>query len=210
MQLDQTAGASSPPDKVPGLSPTSLGIIMEPGEQILAFVRKHIIGIVFIYIEVLAGIAALLAFSYLIIVPTFFGNISGTGYRLLISSIIFALAILIFVLFVATYIYRQNSILITNESIIQILQRSLFSRKASRVSMTDVEDVSADSMGILATMFGYGTLTIETAGEQHNFKFTHCPHPDKYAHLILETRQKYLEDLERLGNTPQPPPSPLR
>lgn len=201
MPPEQPSTATESLQKVAGLTPTSLGVILEPSEQVLAFIRKHAIGIILIYVETLAGIIALSALFYLT-APTFLTNLSGSGYRLMISGIIFALAILIFVLFVSTYLYRQNSILITNESIIQILQRSLFSRKASRVSMSNVEDVSADSRGILATMFGYGTLTIETAGEQHNFKFTYCPNPDKYAHLILESRQKYLEYLERLGNTP--------
>lgn len=170
--------------------------IIDPDEKIIAQVKKHPAGIWIIFAEIAIGIVALLAVFYLAI-PDFMQNISGTGYRYLLSGIIFALAVMIMVLYVAIYLYKQNRLIITNESVIQIAQRSIFSRKAARVSMSDVEDVSADRRGIFATMFGYGTLAIKTAGGRSNFNFSYSPHPEYYSNLIMETRQDYEEQVQR-------------
>jgi len=41
-------------------------------------------------------------------------------------------------------------------------------------------------------MMNYGTLKIETAGEQTNFSFTFCPNPNHCAKVILDAREKML------------------
>jgi hypothetical protein len=42
-------------------------------------------------------------------------------------------------------------------------------------------------------LFNYGTLRVETAGEQSNFNFIYCPRPNAVAKLILEARERYVE-----------------
>jgi hypothetical protein len=42
---------------------------------------------------------------------------------------------------------------------------------------------------MFSLIFNYGTLKIETAGEQANFHFNMCPNPNYYAKLILEVRE---------------------
>jgi hypothetical protein len=65
--------------------------------------------------------------------------------------------------------------------------------------MANVEDVTAEQKGILATIFGYGTLMVQTAGERENFTFYYCPDPNTYASRIIEAHQTYVEDLEGEG-----------
>jgi hypothetical protein len=48
----------------------------------------------------------------------------------------------------------------------------------------------------LQTIFNYGTLTVETAGEMRNFVFPYCPNPNKYADQILDARQAYADKLK--------------
>jgi uncharacterized membrane protein YdbT with pleckstrin-like domain len=79
---------------------------------------------------------------------------------------------------------------------VQIIQRSLFNKKVSRLSMSNVEDVNAEQKGIIASMLGYGTLTVQTAGEEDNFVFSFCPNPNFYAEKILEARQAYVQHSE--------------
>jgi uncharacterized membrane protein YdbT with pleckstrin-like domain len=73
-----------------------------------------------------------------------------------------------------------------------MLQYGLFSRKVSQLNMVNVEDVTAVQNGIFQTMFGFGSLNIETAGEQVNFHFTYCPRPGYYAKVILDAREQIL------------------
>jgi uncharacterized membrane protein YdbT with pleckstrin-like domain len=92
-------------------------------------------------------------------------------------------------LLLATYVYRQNKLIISDQNVTQVSQRGIFSRQVSELSLLNVEDVTSDQNGFLPTIFNYGVLRIETAGEQNNFHFTYCPRPNYYGKMILEARQ---------------------
>jgi len=194
-----------PPAQIPVPSPPPVNLqpssppisksnsdMLEPGERIVTIVHRHPIGIIAIYLEALAGLIAVVVLIK-VLAPSFLDNLSGQAYTLMIAIAIIVVALVALVLLVATYIYRQSRLVVSNRSLIQVIQRGLFIRKISRLSMSNVQDVTAEHKGFLATIFGYGTLTIETAGEEDNFVFPWCPTPDIYAERILEARQSYAE-----------------
>ncbi len=172
--------------------------LLEPGEVLVTVVHRHPIGIVLIYLETLIVILAIAGIS-IAAAPSFFSNLSAQGYRLMVALVLLAVGVLALVLFVATYIYRQSKLLVTDKSLVQIIQRGLFVRKVSRLSMSNVEDVNAEHRGILSTIFNYGILTIQTAGQEDNFIFPWCPDPDLYADRVLEARQAYAQSLEEMN-----------
>ncbi len=176
--------------------------ILEPGEHIVTVLHRHPIGIIAIYIETLVGIIAVIALT-LFLAPNFLDNMSGQTYRLFLACVVLAIALAALILFVATYIYRQSRLIVSDKSLIQIIQRGLFIRKISRLSMSNVQDVTAEHSGILQTILGYGTLTVETAGEEDNFVFPYCPSPDTYSERILEARQKYVQTLDAVQRNMQ-------
>lgn len=92
-----------------------------------------------------------------------------TGFFLTVFSVILTV--------VAAFLYVNNIILITSEKVCQQLYLSLFNKKISQLSIADVQDVTVKQQGIWAHVFNYGTLTIETAGEQTNYTFTFVPEP---------------------------------
>ncbi len=94
--------------------------LLEPGEQLVVVVKKHPIGIVGIYLEALVGLLVVFGL-FLAIAPDFFNTLSSQAYKILVGVIIFGLAVLIFFLFVATYVYRQSRLLVTDCSLVQIL-----------------------------------------------------------------------------------------
>ncbi|OVE78800.1 hypothetical protein BVY00_01940 [bacterium G20] len=169
--------------------------LLEPDEQELAVVRRHPIGIFGIYLETLIGLLVVTGLLFAV-APDFFNGLSSQAYQIMVAVIVLGLAILVFFLFVATYVYRQCRLLITNRSLVQILQKSLFIRKVSRLSFSNVEDVTAEQRGILASILNYGTLLIQTAGTEDNFEFKYCPRPNRYADQIIEARQRYARSLE--------------
>lgn len=174
--------------------------LLEPGEQVVVVVRKHPIGIVGIYIEALVGLLVVFGL-FLAIAPDFFNGVSDHAYKVLVGIIVFGLAVLVFFLFIATYVYRQSRLIVTDRSLVQILQKSLFIRKISRLSMSNVEAVAAEERGMLSTIFDYGTITVQTAGTLENFIFPYCPTPAKYADQIIEARQRYARALEEEHET---------
>jgi len=188
-----------PPAAPPPIDPDPVAKdLVEPGEKTLDIVHRHPIGLIIIYIEALIGVIALAALL-IFVAPDATKNLSAESNRLLIAGVVFAVAILILFLFVATYVYRQSRLVINDKSLVQVLQKSLFFRDVSRLSFSNVEDVTAQQRGILSTIFNFGTLEVQTAGEMDNFLFPTCPNPNKYAHEILEARQAYAKTLEE-GN----------
>lgn len=161
-------------------------------EQLLANISRHWFGLVLIYLQVIIGIIAGGALIFLLLSGVMGDNLSQQADTLIMAGVVMALAVAILILLVATQIYRQNKLIISDKNITQVLQRGLFSRQVSELSMANVEDVTADQQGILAHIFGYGTLKIETAGEQNNFNFIYCPNPDYYGKAILDARQQFL------------------
>jgi len=169
--------------------------MLEPGETALEIVRRHPIGIVGLYLGALVAIIAVLSLIFLI-APNVLSDLSKPSNRLILAGTIFAIAILIFVLLVATYTYRLNRLLITDRNLIQISQKALFARSITRLSIATVEEVDVEQKGILATIFNYGDLLIQTAGARPNFLFKTTPDPNRYANRINQARQAYAESLK--------------
>jgi uncharacterized membrane protein YdbT with pleckstrin-like domain len=169
--------------------------MLNADEHVVTVVHRSIIGLIYIYLEALGAVVALIALAILAF-PSLFSSLSSNSNVLLLAAAIFSIGLVFFILFIATYIYRQSKLIVTDQNLIQILQNGLFSRKVSRLSVSNVEDVTADQHGFLQTIFNYGTLTVETAGEMKNFIFPYCPNPNKYADQILDARQAYANRLE--------------
>jgi membrane protein YdbS with pleckstrin-like domain len=167
-------------------------------EHVVTIVHRSFIGLVFIYLEAFGAVAALLALA-IFAFPDLFSQLSANSNMLLAAAAVFAIALIFFILFLATYIYRQSILIVTDKNLIQILQKGLFVRKVSRLSMSNVEDVTAEQSGFLPTIFNYGVLMVQTAGEMENFIFPYCPNPNVFADRILDARQAYARSLEE-GN----------
>lgn len=104
-------------------------------------------------------------------------------YGLVGMLLVVLLALLVAAIF---WIWRQNKIVITNVHLVDIDQIGLFNKKVSTLSWTRIQDVSAKVNGPLQTIFGYGTLHVQTAGEDKNFSFDYVPNPYELEHYILE------------------------
>lgn len=167
-------------------------IVMQPGEQVLCDVKRHPIGIIGSYVGAFLGIALIVVLAALLVPKlaeqyTGTANVQAIGYGVAAILGIF----IIVALFISTVVYWQNRWVVTSDSITQISQRSLFGRQVSQLSMNNLEDVTVDQHGIFPTMFGYGTLKVETAGERSKFFFTYCPKPNDVARQILEARERF-------------------
>jgi hypothetical protein len=167
--------------------------LVESGEILVAVVHRHPIGLVAIYVGAAAALAAVLILFIFAPSSKAFNNLSGSASGAIIGALWLTVILLSIVLAVIVRVYKQSKLIVTDKSLVQVIQRSLFNRKISRLSMSNVEDVNAEKCGILPTMFNYGTLTIQTAGEEDNFIFPWCPDPDIHADSILKARQQYVQ-----------------
>ncbi len=162
---------------------------VDSDEVLLGTIHKHSFGLFIVYAQAIAGVILALGLAFFLlpkVLPSGAAYSAAVGFSAI--TVFFAFMIIV----VATVIYHQSSIVITDKNITQILQSGLFGRKVSQLTMANVEDVSAKQHGIFATMLDFGELQVETAGEQENFVFNYCPRPGYYAKIILEAREKFM------------------
>lgn len=92
------------------------------------------------------------------------------------------------------HIYFSNQLILTHDMVSQKVQLAIFKDKQSQLGLANIEDVTAVRSGVFQTLMDFGTLTIETAGEQNNFQFRYCPQPDRCVKIIMEVRADFLTD----------------
>ncbi len=169
---------------------------VDPDEKLLAVIKKHLFGLIKLYVQ--AGLGMLTSIGLVLyLLPTMISKEDNPdAYGLIAMIVVIVLVIVSFMLLVATFIYRQSKIILTDKTITQTLQVGLFNKKISQLAVSSIEDVTAQKAGFFPTMLNFGRLLVETAGEQENFHFDYCPNPDHYAKLILETRQQFMSRRE--------------
>ena len=163
---------------------------VDPDEVKLADTHKHPMGIILLYIQVVLGMIFSVGLAYFLLPLVLEDTDSAFFIGNIFTAVVVVMAFV--VLTISTIIYKENRIIVTDRNIIQVLQYGLFSRKVSQLNINNVEDVTAVQQGVLPTIFNYGTLKIETAGEQVNFHFSFCPNSDYYAKVILDAREQVL------------------
>ena len=114
-------------------------------------------------------------------------------------------------LFFAYAVYRQNKIVLTNQHFIQITQTGLFGRTLSKLSLDELQDVRGSRKGVFGTIFNYGEILIETAGNEENFFFRPVADPLNVAEKINDTHEYYEREYHvasGIDNTVPRPPAP--
>lgn len=76
--------------------------------------------------------------------------------------------------------------IVTNERVIDIDQNGLFRRNVAELDCKMVQDIESEKDGVLQTMFDFGKVTIQTAGETPEFSFKAVPHPAQMVQRIRE------------------------
>ena len=171
-----------------------------PNEQTIFLLRRHW----FVIIPILFAFLIILALPFAVY---FFLN---TYHPLILEqSAYHALYIMgagMFFLYAWLFLF-QNFIdwyldvwIVTNHRIINIEQHGLFGRTMSELMLYNVQDVTSEIKGIVPTLFNYGNVHIQTAGEQERFVFEEVEHCDHIAKRIIELAHIQKIEHQRQGN----------
>lgn len=177
-------------------------IEFDENEQLICEIRKHPFGLFIIYVTgvmiALIIFAVLLGTVYVFDADTLGVGIDIGAFKTILIFLGFLLTILTLVgTIIGAYLYESNVVIVTSEKLAQLLYKTIFDRKISQLSIGDVQDVTVTQKGVFARIFNYGTLVIETAGEQENYNFTYTPRPYETAKMIVGSHE---ENLKRYGN----------
>ncbi|MBN1618981.1 PH domain-containing protein [Candidatus Dojkabacteria bacterium] len=165
----------------------------ESSEKIVLFMRQHYAVLIPDLLRVL-----LLFILPFVLVPV----VIASGLNIDISYIPFLVGLAIFwsmmiVTFSVTSFFRwfYSINIVTNERIIDIDFRGIVNHRVAEAQLERVEDVSHSPIGVWATLFDFGTVFIQTAGEQREFQFENVPRPRDVQDTILDL----LEEKQRNG-----------
>ena len=176
-----------------------MSIELRSDEKVLAEVRRHWF---FIAIRAL-GLGVLAIIPLLAFVATIFGRSFIQGDFILFLFVLYGFYLL--VLWIIFYIFLTTYYLdvwyITNQRIVDVEQHTLFSREVTTFHYDRIQDVTVEVAGIVATFLKYGTLHIQTAGDDRDIKLTLATKPYEAKELInkqLDKRSKAVEGLQQV------------
>ncbi len=97
-------------------------------------------------------------------------------------------------LFYEAMIYLLDTWIVTNDRILDIVQRGFFYRTVSELNLAKIQDISVRMKGIMQTVFDYGDIEIQSAGTVNKFLFRQVSHPhmikDEIMKLVLEAKKR--------------------
>ncbi|PCI24358.1 hypothetical protein COB57_05060 [Candidatus Peregrinibacteria bacterium] len=164
-------------------------IRLMPGEKILRNIHKDpffLLGILFqAVLRVIA--VALLFISYIY----FFAEWGLDSYDVRLSIFLFLL-IICFIL-VITFVEWMNEeldiLIITNFRIILFIQHTLLKRDLSTATLEQIQDSKGITQGVFGTLFGIGTLEVQTAADHVQFVMDYIKNPEAIAMFINDLIQ---------------------
>lgn len=95
--------------------------------------------------------------------------------------------------------YYLDILIVTNKQVVDIEQKGLFSRELSTFRLDRIQDVTAEVDGIIQTFFDYGTIHIQTAGEDREFIMKGVPAPFKIKETISKHHDAAMERLRTMS-----------
>ena len=146
-------------------------------EYIISAIRRHPIGML------APLIATSLSLSMMFILIFNYPFISELlGLPMSTYGTILTIGILLTVLFMAggylaVWVYMNNRFFLTNESVIQEIQLSVFVHKEQTVSLMNIEDASYSQKGPLQILLNYGSIRLSTEGEETTYRFDYVANP---------------------------------
>lgn len=166
------------------VTPENIEFDVQHGEEkILLLLRQHFItnsGWILLCTVLLFLPILLPLFSFLSFLPPSFQGLSIITWYFLVIG--YALERFI--------IWYYNVYIITNERVIDMDFFSLLFKRVSEAKLERVEDITSASGGVMQSMFDYGDVLIQTAGEIPEIEFERVPHPDRVTKLISELTEK--------------------
>ncbi len=157
-----------------------------PNEEILKLAHRSFF-IFFkeiLFIVLLAVLPAVFLYLVVINFPNLFADQVYLALLILGASAYFLFILLFF--FFSFIDYYLNIFVVTNERILDIQQNGFFARTIAEQRMENVQDITSEVDGPFATIFGFGNLNIQTAGEKDNFFVKNITRPNELREMIIK------------------------
>lgn len=152
---------------------------LSENEYVISAVRRHPIGLFvpFLAAAVLLGLVLTALFNFDLVTNMFGLTGSAADPANALGPILLLCLLILMGAYIAYYVYTSNRFFLTNESVIQELQVSLFARHEQTVSLENIEDASYEQNGIIQELLDYGSIRLSTEGDETTYRFTYVANP---------------------------------
>jgi hypothetical protein len=161
----------------------------EEKEKVLLVLHRHWFDISSQFLVVI-GMLFLLLGSFIVLPRVFPAIDQGANHNLFLflENLFFMLAWII--LFLIWVDYYFDVWIVTDQRIVNIEQKGLFSRVVSELGLEKIQDITTDVKGVIPTFLNYGDLQVQTAAEQERFLFHNIPDPYEVKSVIMNFRER--------------------
>jgi hypothetical protein len=151
----------------------------EEGEEVVLFLRQHIIVNIPWVMLVIVSLAVSTVFGFF---PPYAAL--PINYQAVVSLVWYLL----------TFGYALGSIMswffniyiLTDERVVDVDFINLLKKRISVTKVDTIQDITSTVSGAAGTIFHYGNVRIQTAAQRPEFEFANVPHPEKIASIIHE------------------------
>lgn len=156
----------------------------EPDEKIVLLLRRHfitnfswiIITVILVLLPLLTNILGINIQAFLPFFPARFFMVGLIFYYLIIFSYAF-------INFITWY---YNIFLVTQKRIVDIDFSDIVYHNVAITKLNLVEDVNYTQVGFIPSLFNFGDLFVQTAGEVKHFEALKIPKPNDATHIIQD------------------------
>ncbi len=175
-------------------------IEIDSNEKVLRVVHKH-------WFVLLANVFILITFVFIPIVLLFvlhlipfenFVSFRGSSFDAE-AFFLFLWLLIVWLIGWAMWIdYYLDVLIITNKRIFDIKQHGFFKRASASFRIDRIQNVTVDQKGIIQTLLDFGTLQMQTAGDNENLTATHIPRPYEIKKIINEMQDQELDSSQEV------------
>ena len=157
---------------------------LKEGEEVIRVVRKHWASFIwpvvktFLILIIPFLLSAFLFSNYIGVIIFFVWLSIGLGYGLY-----------------QWICWYFDHFIITNQRIVNIDQKTLFARSVSESGLSNIQDVTYEINGFLASLFNYGTVKVMTASNNDSLKMSAIEKPKEIQETIMDLHSKSKKDL---------------
>lgn len=169
---------------------------LSEGEYVIILVRKHWLALALplsVGIIILAALWTIQTNYAMIAAQLGLTGPAADPTALFLPTLAFSLFIM-FGMFAVYFVYERNRFVLTNESVIQQIQFSIFAKREQIVGLGSIEDSSYTQSGIFAHIFNYGTIRLSTVGDEHTYVQNYVPNPRREISLLSNAVEAFKQE----------------
>jgi len=173
-------------------------IRLKPDEKLKRKVRKHWF-ILFEHVAVLMFVFLLPFVSYVFIRGAKIPILDLESVELTLAPPLFIFgaalwALLIWMKLASVWTdYYLDLWVVTDKRLLDVEQKGFFHRESATLRVEQIQDVTIEVKGIIATLLNFGNIHVQTAGESREFTIRGIPDPQGLKALILKQHELSIE-----------------